>query len=261
VFVESDTPLPAHSPLWKRFLKRAFYPLMFRIPRRLLPGGSLQRDYLKHYGVPDDRISIAQMTVDVAGILKRCAELSIVGSRIRYRSRFGMVDGNTVFMASFAQLSASRADVNLLIAGDGSMRPVVEAAAASNPALNYLGRLEGQEVIEAMDSADVAVLPSTFEPWGLVVNEAMAAGLTVIASDRVGCRIDLVRHNQTGVVVPAGSVTALHDAMAQLAANPGERKRMAGEARATISTWTLENWARNITHAWQLRTKNENSRH
>ena len=274
--LESDTPLTAHTSLWKRVVKRAVYPLMFGIPRRFLPGGSLQRDYLKHYGVPEDRISIAGMTVDVAAILKQSGELAKLGSRAGFRSRCGIVDGHAVFifvgrlephkgiadlLRAFSMLSASRSDTNLLIAGEGSERPSVEAAAKSNPAIKYLGRLVGQEVIEAMDSADVAVLPSTFEPWGLVVNEAMAAGLTVIASDRVGCRADLVRHEQTGLVFAAGSAERLRDAMEYLADNPGDRKRMAVRARVLINDWTLENWARNIAQAWELRMSNENPRY
>ena len=274
-FVESDTPLPAESPLWKRVLKRTLYPLMFKIPRRFLPGGSLQRDYLKNYGVSDDRIDIARMTVDVAAIIRKTAELSKLGSRARVRARYGIVDGNTVFifvgrlephkgtadlLEAFAKLSALRSDTNLLIAGAGSARPLVEAAAKSNTAIRYLGRVDGQTVIEAMDASDVAVLPSTFEPWGLVVNEAMAAGLTVIASDRVGCRVDLVHQDQTGLVIPAGSIEALRYAMEYLLTHPDERKRMAARARAAINDWTLENWARNITQAWKLGTANEATR-
>lgn len=273
-FLQSDTPLPVRIPLWKRLLKRVVYPTMFRMPRRLLPGGTMQRDYLKHYGVPDDRIIIARMTVDVAAILRQCVELAKLGSRAGFRSRYGIKDTHTAFifvgrlephkgvadlLSAFSMISASRPDTALLVAGDGSVRSLVEVAAESNPAIRFLGRLDSQQVIEAMVSADVAVVPSTFEPWGLVVNEAMAAGLTVIASDRVGCRADLVRQDQTGLVFPAGSVEALRDAMAYVAANPAERKRMAAQAREAISDWTLENWARNITQAWEVGTADETS--
>jgi glycosyltransferase involved in cell wall biosynthesis len=275
-YLQSDTPLPARSPLWKRLLKRMVYPLMFRIPARLLPGGTLQREYLKHYGVADDRIDIAQMTVDVAGIRRQCAELERFGSRsrVRLRHRIGAEHVAFIFigrleshkgiadlLGAFSRLCASRSDAALLVAGDGSSRLLVEKAAATNPAIHYLGRLDERGVVEAMNAADVAVLPSTFEPWGLVVNEAMAAGLPVIASNRVGCRADLVRQDQTGLVFSAGSVDSLLDAMLYMATRPDERKRMAAQARAAIGNWTLENWARNIVKAWESETADENSRH
>jgi len=165
--------------------------------------------------------------------------------------------GTADLLCAFAQVCASRSSAVLILVGDGSMRPAVEAAAKANASVKRLGRLDESDVVEALSAADVAVLPSTFEPWGLVINEAMACGLPVIASDRVGCRDDLVRHEETGLLFPGGSVRALRDAMEYFIAQPAERDRMAAQASRLIDDWTLENWARNITRAWKLGTKDE----
>ena len=124
----------------------------------------------------------------------------------------------------------------LVFVGDGELRSELEHYATTNnlTRVRFLGFRNQTEISKAYLAADIFVLSSHFETWGLVVNEAMAAGLPVIASDRVGCRIDLVQHDQTGLVFPAGSVEGLCDAMDYLASNPEERHRMAGQARATV---------------------------
>ena len=91
-------------------------------------------------------------------------------------------------------------DLCLAVAGDGSLRAHVEAIAAKPDCrVTYLGRLSGDDVLRSYLAADLLVLPSLFEPWGLVINEAMACGLPVIVSDRVGCADDLVRPAETGL--------------------------------------------------------------
>ncbi len=102
------------------------------------------------------------------------------------------------------------------------------------------GRLEGDALLNAYAAADVFVLPSTFEPWGLVVNEAMAAGLPVIASAAVGCADDLIVDGETGVLIEAGSSSELATSMARLADDIGLRRAMSRAARRRIAPWTLE---------------------
>ena len=66
------------------------------------------------------------------------------------------------------------------------------------------------------------VLPSVFEPWGLVINEAMNAGRAVVVSDQVGCGPDLVRSGENGYVFPAGDIAGLRQALVNLLGDPAE---------------------------------------
>ena len=71
------------------------------------------------------------------------------------------------------------------------------------------------------------------EPWGLVANEAMHAGLPVIATDAVGAAAGgLVRHERNGLVVPAGDASALAGAIERLRNRPGGESADGHEARA-----------------------------
>ena len=267
VFMESDTPLPANSPLWKRAVRRLAYPGLFRIPRRVLPAGKRQAEYFRYYGVPDDRIVPVHMTVDVTDIMSR-SDAARANGRAALRASFGLPENAVVFiyvgrlearkglttlLAAFSRLHDARANAVLLIVGTGSEQPRVEAATRVNAAVRYAGRLDHDAVINAYASADVAVLPSIVEPWGLVVNEAMAAGLPVIVSDRAGCVDDLVTPGETGIVVAAGAMEPLHDAMRDLVDHPARRADMGRAGRQRISGWTLEDQAARIVDAWRAR--------
>jgi glycosyltransferase involved in cell wall biosynthesis len=265
VAVESDTSEERSGNYWQRRLKKLFYPLLFQLPSRFLPAGTRQARYLARFRVKQDRITVAQMTVDVNAIRRFCSK-DRSATRSAARARWGMsaderivlyvgrlevYKGVQELLSAFGRAVKEEHDLRLAIAGDGSLRPRVEAIAAKADChIIYLGRLSGDDVLRAYLAADLLVLPSLFEPWGLVVNEAMACGLPVIVSDHVGCADDLVRHGETGVVVGAGRVTELTSAIRQLVRDAPARIRMGQATERLISDWTLRNEARNIISAW-----------
>lgn len=262
ISMESDTQLPIGQGGWKKKVKELFYPRMFSLVEILFPGGTRQKEYLQYYGVPDAKIRIAQMTVDVTKIAELSGEMK--GRRHETRESIGLRNDSVVFvfvgrleeckgihllLEAFAKLLSPH--VQLLIVGDGNCRELAELAVASDQRIRYVGRRDFAGVVEAFAISDVVVVPSSFEPWGLVVNEAMAAGLPVIASDRVGCVDDLVRHGETGLVFPAQSVEELAGVMQTLANDYLLRDRLGNEGRKLISRWRLEDEAAILSSAWQ----------
>jgi glycosyltransferase involved in cell wall biosynthesis len=264
VSVESDTPLPPEQALWRHFLKRALFPLLFRLPTFFLPGGSRQMAYLQHYGVAVERIKIACMTVDINIIIHYGLERGRVAREI-FRESLGIAVGDCVFLyvgrlephkglydlvEAYSQLQKEQAGTVLLVVGEGSLDAYMRTKQTSNPMFKITGRLVGEVLLDAYLAADVFVLPSHFEPWGLVINEAMAAGLPVIVSERVGCSDDLVEVGISGLVVPAERPDLLKDAMRKLASNPELRATMAARAKKIIANWTLENTADIMISCW-----------
>jgi len=88
--------------------------------------------------------------------------------------------------------------------------------------------------------ADVLILPSSFEPWGLVCNEAMCFGLPVIVSDRVGAAADLVRDGVNGFTYPFGDVEALADRLQTVLADEQRRQTMGEQSRIIINRWGFQ---------------------
>ena len=265
--IESDTPHRTESAGWRPWAKRILYPWLFRLPRLFLPGGSRQAAYLRKYGVPEERIRIAHMTVDIVTIQDNLVDLSS-GQRSCTRKRMGFSDFQTVFLyvgrlehyKGILDLLAAYRDLKnrsnavgcvLLIVGDGTCRVEVDEAVKLLPGMVATGRLTGSDLFNAYIAADVLVLPSITENWGLVVNEAMAFGLPVIATDAVGCVDDLVKPGVTGLIVPAGNSAALAEAMQRLASDSELRRAFGAAARERIQPWTLKYEAECVSRAWQ----------
>ncbi|GAA4840582.1 hypothetical protein GCM10023201_33280 [Actinomycetospora corticicola] len=102
------------------------------------------------------------------------------------------------------------------------------------------GHISDVEQLSILYSAsDIFCLPALFEPYGLVILEAMAHGLPLVTSD-FGALPALVRENDAGIVVKAGSVDDLTAALYQLAKNPPERERQAENSRRAASNYTWD---------------------
>lgn len=266
VVVESDSWVGRDLGRTRRQLKRLVYPPMMSLAAHFLPGGTRQAAYLANFGVPASRITIVRMTVDVAAMrdyarqegaaarARRRDELAIPAAAavLLFVGRLEPVKGLDDLLAAFGEVQGRLGDARLVIVGEGTLRDEVEGASRANPAIIAAGRLAGEDLWATYCASDVLVLPSLFEPWGLVVNEAMAFGLPVVVSEEVGCGDDLVRDGQEGIVVRAGDRLQLAAALLALAGDDGGlRQRAAKAAHSRIAEWTLENEARTVAGTWR----------
>jgi glycosyltransferase involved in cell wall biosynthesis len=145
---------------------------------------------------------------------------------------------------AFGRFIAGRAaPPYLVIVGDGEERGDLTALVSSlglNEHVHFAGFRNQSELPGFFALADVFVLPSRHEPWGLVVNEAMACGCAVIVSSDVGCHVDLVTNGVEGCVYPVGDVAALTHALHRVFATPSIAERMGAAARKRIADWSFE---------------------
>jgi glycosyltransferase involved in cell wall biosynthesis len=140
----------------------------------------------------------------------------------------------------------------LVLVGDGPFR----ARAVATGALCPDGAVGPEEVRNFYAGSDVVVVPSVptrdfLEPWGLVVNEAFDQGVPVIATTAVGAAAGgLVRHEQTGLVVPAGDHAALGAALRRLHDDPALRARLGAAGRAAVAAGhSHADWAGGMSRA------------
>ena len=109
-----------------------------------------------------------------------------------------------------------------LFVGDGPLRRECESYAHTrNIASAFVGFKNQSELPGMYALADVLVLPSQSETWGLVVNEAMACQRPALVSDKVGCGPDLVLEGKTGYVFPSGEIGALRQGLLRYVTQPG----------------------------------------
>lgn len=100
----------------------------------------------------------------------------------------------------------------LVIEGEGPKRNEYEALAADFKIIDkcfFVGFRQMDEHIGLLSISDIVVVPSYYDPWGLVVHEGMLMAKPVIASDRVGAAIDRIEHEKNGFIFPAGDLYKL----------------------------------------------------
>jgi len=146
--------------------------------------------------------------------------------------------GQLILLAAFARLRAKIGDCHLVLAGDGEMRPEIEARIAAlnlKDAVTITGWISGAEVRREILAAQALVLPSFQEGLPVVLMEAMALGRPVISTYVAGIP-ELVIPGENGWLVPAGDVAPLAEAMEACLATPPETLQAMGAAATRRAT-------------------------
>ncbi len=208
--IHDDAYTLSGRPLKAR-IKRAIVGALLNLCAGALCAGSAGREYFRKYGVPDGRIFHFALEPDYAAIaatgeadiapIRERFGLSLQRRRILYCGRLAPVKRVDLLLNAFSAIVGQRPEWDLVILGDGPLREHLQerASTAPRPRVNWLGHQADQAIVRAVQrSCDVLVFPSELEPWGLVVNEALAAGLAVVSAETVGAAVDLVRDGVNG---------------------------------------------------------------
>jgi glycosyltransferase involved in cell wall biosynthesis len=228
--VRSDSHLQTPRDGLKRALKAALYPHALRIFDAALHVGVKSREYFIHYGYPAERLFFTPHCIDNDWF----AERATPGAAADLRAASGVAADATVllfagkllalkrpldFVEAARQVAVQIPKLTIMIAGDGPLaNAVTEAARAARLPLVQLGFCNQSRMPAVYAAADVLVLPSSSETWGLVANEALACGTPIVVSDSCGCAPDLAADGSVGRVAPTGDASALAGAVLDLLA-------------------------------------------
>jgi glycosyltransferase involved in cell wall biosynthesis len=238
------TALRLDSVLWEGSFARdvakrlLFVIYMKRMYDLFLGVGSLTLDYLQAFGVPRERTGLFPYAVDVDAF-QSGSKLSLE-ERAAVRERLGVpADARVVLsLAKFNDREApwdllhafariGHEDLWLVLAGDGPERAALEHQAG--PRVCFPGYIPYPELPALYAASDLFIHPAREERWGVSVQEALACGLPVIASSRVGAGRDLIEPGGNGFVYEAGREEELAKRIGEaLALSPegiGERSR------------------------------------
>lgn len=254
-FMRGETHLGLPSAAGMSPTRRRLMAGLYRQCTGLLAIGSANADYYRSLGVPDEKISIVPYTVDNARFV--AASQITPGERVEMRARLGVADAAPIILyaskfqrrkrpddllAAFVRIRAEGVDAHLVMVGSGEMEPELHAAAAAagDANIHFPGFLNQSELPRAYAASEVFVLPSDEEPWGLIVNEVMCAGLPVVVSEAVGCVPDLVEPGVNGETFPARDIGALAAALARIASDADLRDKMGKASRRRIDHWSYD---------------------
>jgi glycosyltransferase involved in cell wall biosynthesis len=260
--IDSILMYEREKPNWK--LKQRLLPTFFRSFTAFLPLSSLAVQYLEHLGVAHDRIFLAPYTVDNGWYARLCEEWRL--RRQAVREEMGLPSDLPVALAVLRFVERERPldllravellqqrnlCVGTILVGDGPQRAeIVDFIRSRN--LQWVV-LPGYQILSNLPKfyavADMFVHPAINECWGLSVNEAMACGLPVIASDRVGASYDLVRAGENGYTFPPRDVDAFVACLEPLLADADLRERFGQRSREIISSWNYDRAVNGILEA------------
>jgi glycosyltransferase involved in cell wall biosynthesis len=226
----------------------------------VVPGKSAF-DYLQHIGVPGKNVFIAPNAVDINLFSQIGRKSGTEAARVRAQmglpARYFLFVGRLVrekgvldLLAAYRELPANlREQIGLVFAGDGRLRAELETLAQDiYPGLiHFAGFVDRNDLAQYYGLAECLVLPTYSDPWGLVVNEAMACGLPVICANVAGCVADLVKSN--GRLVDPGDHSQLRHAMMEIACDPVLRDSMSAESEAIIREYSPDAWATGMVEA------------
>jgi glycosyltransferase involved in cell wall biosynthesis len=239
LLVESHDLEPRSA--WRRAIKGAVVPRLLAGAANVLVVGSAAGESVAARGATSVRFFAN--TVDVAAWSARAQQLErrradddiLVLSVARLVPEKGLED----LVRAAAELGDPR--LRLVVAGDGPQREALAGLAVElGVRLTILGHVPEDELARMYVDADVFVLLSRHEPWGVAVNEAAASGLSLVLSDRVGAAPDLLVEGENGFLVPADDVEAAAAALKRLADDPALRGAMGARSRELVGGWGYE---------------------
>lgn len=246
-------------------LKKFTLPVLFKNFDAFLGYSSTNINYYKYYGVPENKIFFAPYAVNNDLFQLKYKELITKKSELKKAEG---INPKLPIILSTSKLITRKRPIDLLRAyeivdknksnqaqlifiGNGPEKESLENYAKIKRIKNvyFLGFKNQSEIVKYYAMADIFVLPSETEIWGLVVNEAMNFSLPVIATDMVGAGYDIVKVNQNGFIYKVGDINELSTYLLKLVKDAELRKKMGGNSLKIINNWNYKKAVSGIVEA------------
>ena len=244
---------------WKDAIKR----IIFRRVDATFGSGEESRAFAMRYGISSERAGILRHSIDVAHFTSGRAnalqerertrqELGLRGVTFIYVGRLWWGKGLDHLLDAFGVLQKRcEIDTSLLLVGDGPEEDHLRKRSLSKGLKNvvFTGFQQKQNLPRYYVASDVFVFPTIGDPYGLVVDEAMACSLPVISTSAAGEIHDRIKDDVNGYIVPAEDSIELRNRMEQLSHDPALRIRMGQASAQKIAGHTPERWAEDFERA------------
>ncbi|MBW4686017.1 MAG: glycosyltransferase family 4 protein [Komarekiella atlantica HA4396-MV6] len=241
---------PRSGSVWKRYVKSLILPKIFQLANTVIVPSSGGVKFISSLGIPEQQIVLTPFVVNNEWWLAQAKQVN----RAAVRQQWHIPEDSPVVLfcaklqpwkrpqdalRAFAQ--ADIPDSYLVFAGEGPLRSELELEAKAlevTERVRFLGFVNQSQLPSIYCTANLLVFPSEYEPFGVVVNEAMLCGCPVVVSDRVGARYDLVHEGKTGFVYPCGNLDALVQILKTTLSDRELLTQMGTAASNRMKTWS-----------------------
>lgn len=263
ICVRGDNPVKLETLKSKKLLvlkKIILGSFLFKFIDYFLYVGKQNKEYYKYYGVPEGKLIFTPHAVNNEMFRKEFERLK--DTKIKTREELGLPNDKFIILFAGKLISVKRpmdlleaykllANNNcaLVFVGDGELKNEMNNFITNNNLQNVFitGFINQQEISKYYSIADIFVLPSQSETWGLVINEAMNFSLPILASDMVGAVDDLVVENTNGYIVKMGSTIELNQSMNKLLNDNKLRGNFSINSSEIISNYSFDRIISSIT--------------
>lgn len=242
--IMSDTQFRVPESKGRAFLKRCYLGMLFRSRHvfGLAGGTGSHRAAFTEFGMAARRVRLLPMVVrNHSSNASMPEKKASVPFRFLFVGRLVPVKNLEFLLSVFAEEYPEPGRAELHLVGDGPLRQNLEREYGKYPHVFFHGSRFDDALVQTYREASALLLISFHDQWGLVVNEAMSAGLPVIVSDGVGAHEDLVLGRDTGSVFPLGDRAALRRCLVDTAEDEEHyRRRSANAWRLIHEYWNFD---------------------
>lgn len=250
LFVRNDSNIRSERPLShvEELFKSRIYAWWLKRVSGVMSMGEYGDQFFAKYGSDTRRLYRVPYTpdyeayarVDDVQLQQFHRTYGLCGERkyLIYSGRLVPVKRVDLLIDAFALIASRRPDWDLLVVGDGVLKNDLceQVPEDLRSRVIWTGFLEQEQLVAAYHAASVLVLPSDREPWAVVVQEAIAAGMIVVASDVVGASREIVENNVSGRIFAAGNRDELADALLDVT-NSQRFKEYQAQSRLALQKW------------------------
>lgn len=255
IFTRGETHLQLQRSPLKHLLRGPLLRLFYTQCDACLAIGSRNAEFYRQHGVPDRKIFRVPYTVDNAHFMAQAdagrLQAATLKSELNLRqdlpvllfaSKFTQRKHPLDVLRAKAALQQAGVECAVFMIGAGEEEQALHQYCREQGLCNvhFLGFRNQSELPRYYALADVFILPSENEPWGLIINEVMCAGVAVVATEEIGAVADLVRHGENGMLYPAREVEALTAILRHLICDPDLCRCMGQRSREIIADWSYE---------------------
>lgn len=252
IFFRGETYIKNKNGKLFEKLKKMFLSGLFKNINAFLAIGSQSIEFYKHYNVPDEKIFLTPYAVDNDFFMDMKEKWRQEVGRLKYN----MFNNDLPVILFVGKLTDKKRPLdllkayidvknasNLVFVGDGQQREELEQFKNENELNNvhFAGFKNQTEVTKYYSFSDVFVLPSSVgEVSPLVINEAMASGLAIVASNLIPSAADFVKNGENGYIFNAGSIQELGKYLKVLVGDKGLREKMGKRSKEIINKWSFK---------------------
>ncbi|KHA50142.1 glycosyltransferase family 4 protein [Sulfitobacter geojensis] len=210
---------------------------------KILPVGKAGLESFHDWGVPRSRMISIPYARDLSVYTQVHPKTDKDGIGIVCTARLLPLKRVDILIDAFRALAENNQSLTLHLIGDGPLRDALrkKIPAEIEAQVIFHGYLNPKEQVDVYNLSDIFVLPSEHDGWGMVVLEAMAAGLPVITTEGVISSYELVRDTRAGYVIPTSDEVRLRKNLTTLIEDKQLREEMANRARDTAGQYSLKN--------------------